>query len=65
MVVGPGDFADPEHLLQAEGESSRKDIGEKLGTKYWGPFRLRRALKAGVERGAFRKAGRDGYAPAA
>jgi hypothetical protein len=40
------------------------DIGDKLGCKYWGPMRFRGALKEGVERGAFRKAGRNRFAPA-
>jgi len=41
----------------------RKEIGERLGCKYWGPMRFRSALKEGVERGAFRKTGRNRYAP--
>jgi hypothetical protein len=53
-----------ENLLSEEGELSRNEIGEKLGCKYWGPTRFRRALKAGVDRGAFRKSGRNRYAPA-
>ena len=53
-----------QNLLQEEGELSKSDIGEKLGCKYWGPLRFRSALKEGVERGAFRKAGRSRYAPA-
>ena len=53
-----------QNLLNEEGELPRRDIGEKLGCKYWGPTRFRKALKAGVERGAFRKASRGHYAPA-
>jgi hypothetical protein len=53
-----------QNLLKDEGEASRDDIGEKLGCKYWGPSRFRNALKEGVKRGAFRKAGRGRYAPA-
>jgi hypothetical protein len=53
-----------QNLLREEGELSRSDIGERLGCKYWGPTRFRGALKAGVERGAFRKVGRGRYAPA-
>ncbi len=53
-----------QNLLNDEGEASRDDIGEKLGCKYWGPSRFRNALKEGVKRGAFRKAGRGRYAPA-
>lgn len=48
----------------AAGARSRKDIGERLGCKYWGPMRFRSALKEGVERGAFRKTGHNRYAPA-
>ena len=40
-------------------------IGEALGCKYWGPMRFRGALKDGLERGAFRKVGRNRYAPPA
>jgi hypothetical protein len=51
------------NLLQEEGELGRKEIGERLGCKYWGPMRFRAALKQGVERGAFRKSGHNRYAP--
>jgi hypothetical protein len=54
-----------ENLLDDEGELDRKTIGEKLGCKYWGPARFRGALKEGVRRGAFSKAGRNRYAPSA
>jgi hypothetical protein len=50
-----------ENLLKEEGEMSRKDIGNKLGCKYWGPMRFRSALKEGVNRGAFRRAGNGRY----
>ena len=53
-----------QNLLQDRGEMARGDIGETLGCKYWGPMRFRRALKEGVERGAFRKTGGGRYAPA-
>jgi hypothetical protein len=51
------------NLLQEEGELGRKEIGERLGCKYWGPMRFRAALKQGIERGAFRKSGHNRYAP--
>ena len=53
-----------QNLLREEGELSRSEIGDRLGCKYWGPLRFRNALKEGVSRGAFRKAGRNRYAPA-
>jgi hypothetical protein len=52
------------NLLKEEGETAKKEIGDKLGQKYWGPLRFRYALKEGVKRGAFRKTGRDRYAAA-
>jgi hypothetical protein len=51
------------NLLDEEGELPKNEIGNRLGCKYWGPLRFRNALKEGVERGAFRKAGRNRYAP--
>jgi hypothetical protein len=53
-----------ENLLQDRGELPRKEIGETLGCKYWGPMRFRRALKEGVERGAFQRTGSGRYGPA-
>jgi hypothetical protein len=53
-----------QNLLAERGEMGRDEIGDTLGCKYWGPLRFRQALKAGVERGAFRKVGRGRYAPA-
>ena len=52
-----------QNLLENEGELPRKEIGDRLGCKYWGPMRFRAALKQGVERGAFRKTGHNRYAP--
>jgi hypothetical protein len=46
-----------QNLLREKGELARKEIGEKLGCKYWGPLRFRSALKEGVARGALRKSG--------
>jgi hypothetical protein len=52
------------NLLKDRGELDKDAIGETLGCKYWGPMRFRQALKEGVDRGAFRKVGRNRYAPA-
>ena len=51
-----------QNLLREEGELGRREIGEKLGCKYWGPLRFRNALKEAVERGEIRKVGRNRYA---
>ena len=53
-----------ENLLRDRGEMEKDAIGEALGCKYWGPLRFRSALREGVDRGAFRKVGRNRYAPA-
>jgi hypothetical protein len=49
------------NLLEEKGELDRGAIGDTLGCRYWGPMRFRNALKEGVKRGAFRKAGRGRY----
>jgi hypothetical protein len=53
-----------QNLLDDRGEMDKGAIGEALGCKYWGPMRFRGALKEGVDRGAFRKVGRNRYGPA-
>jgi hypothetical protein len=52
-----------KNLLEEEGELPRGEIGNRLGCKYWGPLRFRSALKAGVERGEFKRSGRGRFAP--
>ena len=52
-----------ENLLKEEGELPKKEIGERLGCKYWGPMRFRGALKEGVARGAFKRTSGGRYAP--
>ena len=51
-----------ENLLKEEGELPKKEIGERLGCRYWGPMRFRGALKEGVARGAFRRTSGGRYA---
>lgn len=46
-----------ENLLREEGELPRKEIGDRLGCRYWGPMRFRSALREGVDRGVLRKNG--------
>jgi len=52
------------NLLDDKGEMDKDAIGDALGCKYWGPLRFRQSLKAGVERGEFKKTGRNRYGPA-
>jgi hypothetical protein len=52
-----------QNLLQDRGEMPRREIGNTLGCKYWGPMRFRHALREGVKRGAFRRVGTGRYGP--
>jgi hypothetical protein len=53
-----------ERALQENGEMRRRDLGNAVGCRYWGPRRFARALREGVERGRFRRPRRGVYAPA-
>src|SRR5919199_5354051 len=52
-----------QRALEDQGEMRRRDLGNLVGCKYWGPRRFARALKAGVARGAFEHPGLGRYAP--
>ena len=54
-----------QRALEDEGEMKRRDLGNLIGCKYWGPRRFAHALKEGVERGAFQHPGFGRYAPSA
>ena len=53
-----------ETCCAEEGELTRKEIGERLGCKYWGPPRFAHALKTGRRaRGACAAGSRGRYGP--
>jgi hypothetical protein len=52
-----------ENALQEEGEMRRRELGNLVGCKYWGPGRFAKALKAGVEQGRFQHPRFGVYAP--
>jgi hypothetical protein len=52
-----------ERALQENGEMRRRDLGNEVGCRYWGPRRFARALRAGVDEGRFRRVRRGMYAP--
>jgi hypothetical protein len=52
-----------ERALQENGEMRRRDLGNAVGCRYWGPRRFARALRAGVESGRFQRPRRGVYAP--
>ena len=54
-----------ERALQDRGEMRRRDLGNLIGCKYWGPGRFRGALKDAVEQGRIERVGFGRYAPAA
>jgi hypothetical protein len=52
-----------ENALRENGEMRRRDLGNEVGCRYWGPRRFARALRAGVDKGRFRRVRRGMYAP--
>ena len=53
-----------ERALQERGEMRRRELGNLIGCKYWGPGRFRRALSTAVEGGRIERTGFGRYAPA-
>src|SRR6059058_124987 len=76
--LAPGSSYDPEedrHWLEREmsllqralddqGEMRRRDLGNLVGCKYWGPRRFSRALKTAVQQGRIQHRGFGRYGPA-
>src|SRR3954454_12033631 len=52
-----------QRALQDKGEMRRRDLGNLVGCKYWGPGRFSAALRQGVKRGAFEHTGCGRYGP--
>jgi hypothetical protein len=40
-----------ERAVQDKGDLRRRELGQLVGCKYWGPGRFGRALRAGVRQG--------------
>ena len=53
-----------ERALQERGEMRRRDLGNLIGCKYWGPGRFRRALNHAVKQGRIERTGFGRYGPA-
>ena len=53
-----------ERAVQDKGELPRRELGQLVGCKYWGPGRFGRALRAGVQQGRLRRPRRGVYGPA-
>jgi hypothetical protein len=76
--LAPGSSHDPDedrHWLEREmsllqralndqGEMRRRDLGNLVGCKYWGPQRFSRALKTAVQQGRIEHRGFGRYGPA-
>src|SRR5947208_16107753 len=53
-----------ERALDDKGEMQRRQLGDLVGCKYWGPRRFTRALKAATEQGRIKHTGFGRYGPA-
>ena len=53
-----------ERAVQDRGELRRRELGQLVGCKYWGPGRFSRALRAAVRQGRIRRPRRGVYGPA-
>src|SRR5205807_1106697 len=53
-----------ERALDDKGEMRRKDLGDVVGCKYWGPQRFAQALKTATEQGRIKHTGFGRYGPA-
>ena len=50
--------------IAARGEVGRRELRRLAESRYWGPGRFRRALRAALAQGRVRPVGRDRYAAA-
>ena len=51
-----------DRALQEHGELDRRELGERIGARFWGPGRFTAALRGAVGDGVVRRTGRDRYA---
>jgi MFS family permease len=52
-----------ERALREHGEASRRELGRRVGARYWGPGRFRAALRQATREQRVRRVHRDHYAP--
>jgi hypothetical protein len=52
-----------ERAVQDRGELKRRELGQLVGCRYWGPGRFSRALREGVRRGRIARPRRGVYGP--
>jgi len=53
-----------ERAVREQGVLRRRDLGNLVGCRYWGPGRFGRALRAGVRQGRLSRPRRGYYGPA-
>jgi len=53
-----------ERAVADKGELPRRELGQLVGCRYWGPGRFGRALRAGVQQGRLSRPRRGVYGPA-
>ena len=52
-----------ERAVREKGELRRRELGQLVGCRYWGPGRFGRALRAGVRQGRLSHPRRGFYGP--
>ena len=52
-----------ERALEEHGEATRRELGRRVGARYWGPGRFRAALRQATREHRVRRVHRDHYAP--
>ena len=52
-----------ERAVRDKGELRRRDLGQLVGCRYWGPGRFGRALRAAVKQGRLSRPRRGVYGP--
>ncbi|HET8755216.1 MAG TPA: MFS transporter [Solirubrobacteraceae bacterium] len=58
------ELEDVVDALRRRGTLSRREVGDEVNARLWGPGRLRYVLRAGQEAGVLRRTGRDRWAAA-
>ena len=57
------ELASIEKVLREEGPLERRELGQRVGSKFWGPGRYRNALRAGLREGKIVRVRRGVYGP--
>ena len=53
-----------DRALQDRGSANRRELGRRVGARYWGPGRFRSALRAAIAEGRVKRLHGGEFAPA-